>query len=312
VELILAKLHLLYYGKQTLSFFWTKVVMAVVIASIIPNQSALLGLMLLVIVDFITGVWVAAKSRTLSSLGMRRGISKVALYVVFICCISIAEHTVFHTTMATLGAIGLLAATEILSITENLVMLGLPVPYAAQVLKLVSTKAQALGINVAADPGAAAAVKDMVDLLEETVPTIKDETLKTCLDEYLRHWYLFMRTLSEGSLMGAPELATERIFQQITTVLREAKLDMSRQGVPEQVQDIFLNSWCRDILARLVQQTRDACGSPDASPTQKIDRIRDQIVLMSLRLAKDVQKLDLAGANALTQNPQHIVDAPAP
>ncbi len=285
----------LYYVKQTLSALWYKVGLIgvyAVCAALAPHWAAVQGLCLLFTIDFVCGVWVAKKTKTLSSFGMRRGVSKAAVYTIFISSVAIAESTILGTSYATIGAMGLLAATEVLSITENLVLLGLPIPYAAKVLRLVSTKAQSMGIDVGDDPGAAAAVKDMVDLLETTIPAFKDRVLRKCLDVYVSHWYLFMRDLQPGTVVGEPELVAERVLNQVDRVLWDVKSAMTREGIALATQSIFLNTWNQALLARLISQIRAICLEPDALDEQKIDRIRDQLVLMSLRLVRFAQKID--------------------
>lgn len=296
MEFALLWAQCLYYVKQTIATLWCKVLVVAVYVPIsmalMPHWSTLQALFLLFVTDFVCGVWVAKKTKTLSSFGMRRGLAKAAIYVIFISSVALAEHSSFGTDVATIGAMGLLAATEVLSITENLVLLGLPIPYAAKVLRMVSTKARSMGIDVGDDPGAAAAVKDMVDLLETTIPAFKDKTLRKCLDVYVSHWYLFMRDLQPGSMIGDPELVAERVRNHIDHVLCDIRASMTREGIALETQKIFLNVWNQALLARLIGQVKSCCLDVTVVEDDKIDRIRDQLVLMSLRLVRFAQKVD--------------------
>ncbi len=307
MEFALFKAHLLYYLKQTLALFWGKLGLGLIFVALFPHWAAFQGLMLLFCIDFVCGVWVAKKTKTLSSFGMRRGIAKLAIYFIFITSISLAEQ-VTGTSIGTLSAIGLLSATEVLSITENLVLLGLPVPYAAKILRLVSTKAQSMGIDVGDNPGAAAAVKDMVDLLQDTIPTIKDKNLRKCLDVYVTHWYLFMRDLQPGSMVGAPELVAERLGSQVDHVLCDIRAALTREGIELKTQVVFLNIWNKALLSRLLIQVKACCLEKDTPAEEKIDRIRDQLVLMSLRLVRYAQKVDSATEDVLLTHPDTTVE----
>ncbi len=306
MEFALIQKQLWYYLQQVGHIFWGKLGLGVLFAALLPHEAAIQALVVLFCIDFVCGVWVAKKTKTLSSFGMRRGAAKLALYFIFIASIALVEQLT-NTTIGTLTAIGLLSCTEVLSITENLVLLGLPVPYAAKVLRLVSTKAQSMGIDVGADPGSAAAVKDMVDLLEDTIPTIKDSHLRTCLDIYVTHWYLFMRDLNQGSMLGAPELVSERMGNQIDRVLSDIRITMSREGVPVAIQDTFLNVWNRALLARFIGQVKSICANPDVLNEAKVDLVRDQLVLMNLRLTRYSQKVDGRSEDVLTSHPDLTV-----
>lgn len=308
MEFALAWAQVVYYVKQALNVLWIKLGLVMIYAALMPHAAALQSLFLLFLADFVCGVLVAKRTKTLSSFGMRRGLAKMAIYMVFISSIALAENSILQTTVATLGAIGLLAATEVLSITENLVLLGLPIPYAAKVLRLVSTKAQSMGIDVGDDPGAAAAVKDMVDLLQTTIPAFKDKTLRQCLDIYVSHWYLFMRDLQPGIMVGAPELVAERVANQLDHVLCDIRAALTRDGIGLATQDIFLNTWNRDLIARLLSQIKMACLEKDTLPDDKIDRVRDQLVLMSLRLVRYCQKIDSETLPVIDTNPTLTVD----
>ncbi len=308
MEFSLLKAYLFYYVKQIVSVLWGKLGIALMFAALMPHLAALQVLGFLFVVDFTCGVLVAKKTKTLSSFGMRRGLAKLLVYVIFICCVAALENTILGFSVATEGAIGLLAGTELLSITENLVLLGLPIPYAAKILRLVSTKAQSMGIDVGDDPGAAAAVKDMIDLLQEDIPTFKDPTLRKCLDVYVTQWYLFMRDLSPGAMTGDTALVAERLGSQIDHVLCDIRANMTRDGIDQDSQRIFLNVWNRDLLARFVGQVKVCCLDKEATVDEKVDRIRDQLVLMAMRLVRKSQQLNSGTENTLTSHADMTVE----
>jgi phage-related holin len=299
--------QLVYYSQKILQVFWVKVIIGILLAALAPQAAALSGLITLFCIDLGCGVWVACKTKTLSSYGMRRGFAKLILYVVFICTVAVCEHNVLHTDFVTFAAIGLLSATEVLSIMENLVLLGLPIPYAAQILKIVGSSAKAWGINVAEDPGAAAAIRDMVTILEATVPELTDPVLRTCLDEFTKRWYQHMRGLATGDMIGDLALVRVRSLSQLDRVLNDIRSDLSRHDIDAPSQRIFLDSWCRQVLSRLYSEVGRISGDGVLTDNQKIDQMRDQIVLMCLRVAAEAERLDKAGSSALATNPALVV-----
>lgn len=292
MEFALLKLQMVYYTKQVFNFLWVKCGPAIVWASLVPHSIALQGLCVLFGLDFFCGIWVAKRTHTLSSSGMRRGISKLLIYFVFIAAIALAERTMLETNGITLVAIGLLAMTEVLSITENLVMLGLPIPYAAKVLRLVNNKAGNYGMKIGADADSFATLKDMVDLLEDVIPTYRNALLRILLTVYLSHWYEFSRDLDAAALAGTPDLVRERMRNQLSRVMIDIRAALTREAVPPGIQDIFLNQWIKGLYARLLAQVDGKIADDTASSADKIDSIREAVALMLYRAIKETAPYD--------------------
>jgi toxin secretion/phage lysis holin len=300
---LLASLHSVWYHVDHVCHaFWLKVCLAIVWASLAPSWASISALIFLFVVDLVCGTWVACKTRTLSSFEMRRGIVKLALYVIFICSIAVAEHNVFHTAIVTQAAVGLLAATEVLSITENLVALGMPIPYAARVLKVITTKTQGWGINVGDDPNAAAAVRDMVDLIEDQIPKLKDPCLQLCMDEFVHHWYMFMRGLNPSMLVGDTLLVSERFVHQCVRIRASITASLDRADISKNDIHTFTINWCDQLFNRFAEQCQTAIKDQGMTEGQKLDAMRDHIVLMCMRLMREAQKCDGLGVTPLTTN----------
>lgn len=93
-----------------------------------------IGILLgLVVIDQITGVWLALKKESFSSGAFRNGLIKLLFYMLIIAAfhslpkISPLLFTWMHLDT---GAMSYLAATEVISITENSYgIMGLPFPY---------------------------------------------------------------------------------------------------------------------------------------------------------------------------------------
>lgn len=305
MEFALLKLQMVYYTKQVFNFLWVKCGPAILWAALVPHSIALQGLCVLFGLDFICGLWVAKRTHTLSSSGMRRGISKLLIYFVFISAVALAERTMLETNGITLVAIGLLAMTEVLSITENLVMLGLPIPFAAKVLRLVNNKAGNYGMKIGADADSFATLKDMVDLLEDVIPTYRNALLRVLLTVYLSHWYEFSRDLDSASLAGTPDLVTERVRNQLSRVMIDIRAALTRESVPPGVQDIFLNQWIKSLYACLLAKIDAKIADESASTADKIDSIRESVALMLYRVIKETARYDTeeAGLSPSTDSP---------
>jgi phage-related holin len=292
---------------------WYKLGVAVICAALMPHALALQGLGILLALDFGCGVWVARKTRTLSSEGMRKGIGKLLLYAAFVCGIAVAEHTISDTQFCTTGALGLLAATEILSITENLVMLGLPIPYAAKVLSTVSRKARSYGFHFSSDNTEAMSyARDMVLLLDTHIPQLRNRELRTMMEIYCSQWYGFMRNCEAQMFLGAGQLAWERLQAALDRVLLDIRDEFLESKIPSAAQKTFLDRWNNDLLGKFYQQCREACLADKLTDVQQVERIREVLVLMLFRLSNEILALDRATPDPLKVNPTLEIEPTEP
>jgi toxin secretion/phage lysis holin len=82
------------------------------------------GLMLL---DLVTGIWVAGAAGEISSKGCRRGALKFVVYLILMSAAALADK-VIPVRVAFSSMTAYLALTELISIMENVSKLGGPVP----------------------------------------------------------------------------------------------------------------------------------------------------------------------------------------
>lgn len=282
---------------EIFNFIWFKVGLALVYTSLVPHAIGLQGLLLLFIADFGCGVWLAYKSKTLSSFGMRRGLAKLLIYILFVAAIALAEHLVIGTTLGCETAIGLLVATELLSIIENLVLLGLPVPYAAKVLALILPDSE---LTASVD-----IMRDVVDLLDRRIPSFKDPDLKLCLQTYTQFWYNFLLSLKEEAMSGSQDLVWERLRFQLKHVGDDTRLALSRENVSIPVQNAFLDVWNTQLVATLNVKVKQIVFT-GITPDKMVDAVREHVLLMLYRLIRECELLD--GDKPLeTQSTHNIV-----
>ncbi len=308
MEFSLLKSQVFYYINQVLSLLGIKALVALLFAALVPHQITIQVLVALFTVDFITGVWVAKQMRRLSSAGMRRGLAKILIYFVFVAVVAMAEQSVIGSAHATKAAIGLLVATELVSIVENLIWLGLPVPYAAKVLSVVSSKAKNFGFRTAVDDSDVALTytRDMVEILNNNVPRIRDTTLRECLKVYCASWYTFIRDLEPKQFEGSKELVWARLSATLDRVLVEMQTTMARGRVPRLHRDAFLNNWNKALLGRLFQQLQGVCMT-DLSADDKVTQTRDYLMLMIYRLVNEAESLDRQVDNPLVAKKDHVI-----
>lgn len=85
------------------------------------------SLVALMAIDYATGLWAGYKKQQLNSNRAYRGIRKKILILTLLCSASVMDRVVPNVGIRNLVAI-FYCATEMLSITENVAKLGLPIP----------------------------------------------------------------------------------------------------------------------------------------------------------------------------------------
>ncbi|KYM56248.1 holin [Fusobacterium necrophorum subsp. funduliforme] len=85
------------------------------------------SLVALMAIDYVTGLWAGYKKQQLNSNRAYKGIRKKILILTLLCSASILDRVLPSVGIRTLVAI-FYCVTEMLSITENVAKLGLPIP----------------------------------------------------------------------------------------------------------------------------------------------------------------------------------------
>ncbi len=84
-------------------------------------------LIFLMLIDYITGLWVGYITKTVNSTRAYKGISKKVFIIIIVSCSTVIEQLVPNVGIRNLVII-FYVATEILSVIENASKLGVPIP----------------------------------------------------------------------------------------------------------------------------------------------------------------------------------------
>ena len=113
-------------AKYYLALIWTSWVSLIV--WLIGGFDLLAKVLLaLIVLDFLTGLWVGYKEKKLNSQRAFKGLKKKLLIMIILCGSSLMHRLVPDLGFRTL--VGMFyCATELLSITENAAKVGVPIP----------------------------------------------------------------------------------------------------------------------------------------------------------------------------------------
>ena len=111
-------------------------------------QTSYIILLVLIILDTLTGISTAIKYKRFSSTGLRKATKKIITYTLCIITVRLLEtilNPLVTTTMLSQIIIAFLAITESVSILENLTLLGAPIP--SNILPLLIKILKIPGLN---------------------------------------------------------------------------------------------------------------------------------------------------------------------
>ncbi len=309
-ELAAAFAQLKHYAASVYTSVWSKIGVSAVFTALWDQETALTVLAILCGIDFLCGFANAVKLRSVSSNRMRQGFVKLILYAVLVLVVVLLEaHFIPQTEgKLTKAVMAMLAITEFLSIVENLVVLGLPIPFSRQLLYFLARKGRAWGLGgLDATMAEAALSSDIALMLQGPIRRTQDLHLRELLTIYFTRWYVFMKEQPLGAYDNDAGLVWERLRSGIKDLLIGVRLNMIENKIPVDLQDAFMTKWVveshNDILAKAEESIRSSKESGERS-----EKVQTLICTVLFRI---LAKASIADAQLVNKIPldQIRVDA---
>ena len=240
-----------------------------------PHTHLVFVLALFMSVDLIFGVTRAFRAHRLSSAGARRAVGKFAAYASMVLAVGLAEQVVTGSTKYLLpGVMGILIATELLSLLEHLAALGLNFPGVKFVRLWARQKMMNYGIAYEGEaPENSSQCVDLLRLLEDNVPQIPNDQLRHSCYIYIREIYVLACDLRMYDIDDNHTiLSYERLCAQIDTMIHGVKDDLLHAGFSPRFVEHFMEQWLFDVHRRLMHRCRVAVETPEL--TSAVERIR--------------------------------------
>lgn len=187
-----------------------------------PFKSSLMILLILIIMDTACGVFYAAKMKGLSSIGFRRGITKIALYFASILTLRMTEigiSSIVETTFPTLLIICYFIITEAISILENLTLLGVPLPGKITSIIAGSIKNETLKTLLFEGLNKNKYKKELANLINYQILGFKSKMVKKLIKAISEEWVPAVNIL-EIELSKADMENNDLLFYRVTSVIK--------------------------------------------------------------------------------------------
>jgi phage-related holin len=289
-----------YFVWQTLAYPPIKTTAAAVggllSASLVPHVEMLLGLAVMFALDWFFGVWNAWRTHRLSSAGMRRGITKATVYAGFIAATALVEYLTTGTKYLTAGVISIALLTELMSISEHAVALGINFGGASRIREWSRAKLALYGViyeDAVAEESPEC--KNARELLVKQAPTVNDPRLREATEIYIQEWYHWMCSLKATDLDGDIHTAMSRMRHEIHYVTFNINNNMLKAGLEPGFVRTLLTQWLGDLVSRMETRARFIIGnSGDMTPALRCRAVRSVVLYHLDRFMFGIRNLEAA------------------
>jgi len=139
----------------------------------------------LIVIDTLTGIITAFKFNIFHSKGLSKLIKKTTSYTLAILTIRLLEIgavSLVQTNMLSLITIVFLQVTEVISILENLTLLGVPIPSSFMTILINHMRIPGLNKAIELSKNKDNELTEIDELINYHIPTFTDENIKTLLE----------------------------------------------------------------------------------------------------------------------------------
>lgn len=289
----------MYYFIQIFDIWQIKILLGVFVAFFAPFQTALVILILLIVIDTITGVIYALKIKKFRSVKFRRGALKLISYsiaVVVARLLEIGIAEVFETTMISSLMLSLLVFTEAISIFENLALLNVPIP--SGFIKLIVTRAKSspfLGF-LTNSTNRLEYTGEIDDLIQYQIPNFKSENLQKILKIKFEEWKNAINII-DMQFINNSTIDNELIFYKLSVVINVINDTIHEKCIEENITVSCIesfNCWQSARTKKWMDEVKEICYTGE--PLEKKKKlIMDKILTVLYQTIVDIQKGETVG-----------------
>lgn len=258
-------------------------------------QTSYTVLLMLIIIDTITGICTALKYKRFSSTGLRKAAKKIITYTLCILTVELLEtilKPLFTTTMLSQIIIAYLAVTESFSIMENLTLLGAPMP--SNILHILITTLKIPGVNSSVvDTSKVEYNKfsNIDDIIDYQIPAFEDKYIRRFLEikcgvmkNIINQIMIINETTNDN-----PDI----LFYKILSILELGLSDMNKKWIEEKIPTKFLENYSKvnqPKVDRCLEKLKISCYSKKTIKEKK-DEIIDCFLVILYQTIIDARKI---------------------
>jgi len=257
-------------------------------------QTSYVILLMLIILDTITGISTAIKYKRFSSTGLRKAAKKIITYTLCVITVRLLEtilNSLITTTMLSQIVIVFLAITESVSIIENLTLLGVPLPYNFMSILIKTLKIPGLNTLLESSKDRRTEFSDIDDIINYQIPTFEDKYMRNFLEIKCA---VMKSTINQ--IMLIDETANDNpdlLFYRILSTIELGLKDMDRKWAEEKIPIKYIENFSKvnqPKVDKCLEKLKITCYSEKTTKDKK-DEIIDCILIILYQTIIDARKI---------------------
>lgn len=262
-----------------------KVLTGLLVTFFSPVQLSFFILLILILIDTFTGTAQAFKFRRFSSNGLRKAVSKIVMYSISIITARLLEMGIiyfFKTFLISQFIIGFLILTEVISIIENLVILGVPIPRNFVSLLLKNIKILGLENIIRQSMDDYSESKEIEEIINYQLPLIKNLQMRKLLEIELGGWskiILFIKRSIDDERETSDDVIYYKIMAYIETINKECYEKRREFNIPKNCIEEF-DKWHMQRKNLFLQNIRNICYSINEVKNKKKELVNKVMILV--------------------------------
>ncbi|MGH4124502.1 MAG: phage holin family protein [Clostridium sp.] len=256
-------------------------------------QTSYIILLVLIILDTITGISTAIKYKRFSSTGLRKATKKIITYSLCVITVRLLEtilNSLITTTMLSQIIIAFLAITESVSILENLILLGVPIP--SNILPILIKTLNIPGLNamLITSKDKHSEFSDIDDIINYQIPAFEDKYIRNFLEikcdvmkSTINQIILIDETTNDN-----PDILFYRILSTVELGLKDMNKKWSEEKIPIKYIENF-SKINQPNVDKCLEKLKVICYSSKTTKEKKT-QIIDCIVIILYQTIIDARK----------------------
>jgi len=280
--------------KDTGNFWQIKALTGLFITLFSPVQFSFIVLLTLILIDTFTGTAQACKFKRFSSNGLRKAVNKIVMYSLSIVTARLLEMGIlyfFETFLFSQFIIGFLILTEVISIIENLILLGVPIPKNFISILLQNIKILGLENIVRQSMDDYSESKEIEEIINYQLPAIKNQQMRKLLEIEFEGWskvILFIKRSVEDEREASNDVVYYKTMAFIETVNKECDEKGRETNISKDCLEEF-DKWHMKRKDLFLQNIKNICYAIKESKDKKQELV-DRIMILIYQTVLDAHK----------------------
>lgn len=277
--------------ESLLTIFFASGIIGVISEFLSAAQTPLLILLVLIMIDTVAELAKAIKLKRFNSKVLKKFLRKVVTYTTAIVSVRLLEIgilTIYETTMISQIMAAYLIITEVLSILENITLLGVPIP--GNFAFILTGFLRVPGINnIKLGRERDNDISEIDDIIDYQIPVIQDGNTRKLLEIKFEIWKKLIIRIDESQFER--NTANEVFYYKTMALIEISFKDMEdrwKEEVPKRCIDLF-TSWHDKRVNNWLKKVHEICYSDDL-PNDKKEKLIDSIIVVLYQTIIDVQK----------------------